>query len=54
MWQFGIIYSTNTPTKTAQDYLNILAVTESRQLNKAQHGHNRVVSLLRKIVSHKA
>lgn len=53
MWQFDILNSDNIPQKSAQYYLNLKAVEESRKLNARSHGHGRLSRLLSRIVNHK-
>lgn len=51
MWQFDIISSANTSARSGQDYLNMIAIEESKTLNGRGHG-NRFVHLLKRVVFH--
>ncbi len=54
MLQYDIIYSTNVSARSAQDYLNMVAIEESKALNGRRHGHNRFVTLFKRIVHSRA
>lgn len=52
MWQFDILYSGNTQTKSKQDYLNMAAVEESKKLNGRRKVQKRIGRILRRMISH--